>query len=274
MNLLGKAFTVLILLMSIAFMMLAVTVYATHRSWREDALKYKQQVDQATQENIRLREERDNSVSKLAMEQTARRYAIASLQSRLEQVEDQLSRREEQYLKLQATETVTAETLRTTENNLAKLTTEVERLRNDIKSAQDNRDKSVNELVALQEMLNSTEGILQTEKEKYAALREENESRKKVMDRLNVTVNTPVDGIPPKVDGFVTAVSRNDLLEISIGADDGLREGHMLDVYRDATYLGRIIVRKTQPDRAVAEVIKEYRKGTIKKGDRVATKLI
>ena len=35
MTLVGKIFTVLILIMSIAFMMIAVTVFATHRSWRD-----------------------------------------------------------------------------------------------------------------------------------------------------------------------------------------------------------------------------------------------
>ena len=39
MTLVGKIFTVLILIMSVAFMMLAVTVFATHRNWREVVLR-------------------------------------------------------------------------------------------------------------------------------------------------------------------------------------------------------------------------------------------
>ena len=35
MTLVGKIFTVLILIMSVAFMMLAVTIFATHRNWRD-----------------------------------------------------------------------------------------------------------------------------------------------------------------------------------------------------------------------------------------------
>ena len=83
----------------------------------------------------------------------------------------------------------------------------------------------------------------------------------------------PVDHKAPTVDGVVTAVGAKDLLEISIGSDDGLRKGHTLEVYRANSYLGRVIVRETWPDRAVVQIIPEYRKGMIKKGDRVATKL-
>ena len=63
-----------------------------------------------------------------------------------------------------------------------------------------------------------------------------------------------------------------DLVEISIGADDGLKVGHALDVYRGNQYLGRIVIKKTSPDRAVGQIIKELQRGQIKRGDRVTTK--
>jgi len=37
MNLLGKIFVVLIVVMSIVFMTLALAVYATHKNWKEEA---------------------------------------------------------------------------------------------------------------------------------------------------------------------------------------------------------------------------------------------
>ena len=62
----------------------------------------------------------------------------------------------------------------------------------------------------------------------------------------------------------------------SIGSDDGLQNGHELDVYRGAKYLGRVRIVETRPDRAVASVLKEFKEVAqdfIRKGDRVATKL-
>ena len=71
----------------------------------------------------------------------------------------------------------------------------------------------------------------------------------------------------------MTAVGEKDHIEISIGDDDGLRKGHTLEVYRRNAYVGRVVVVRTEPDRSVARIIREYRRGIIKKGDRVATKL-
>ena len=73
---------------------------------------------------------------------------------------------------------------------------------------------------------------------------------------------------PPPVEGLVLAVRKN-FMEISIGADDGIKAGHLFDVYRDQTYVGRVVVRKTNPDRAIAEVIPELMKQDVLQGDRL-----
>ena len=54
--------------------------------------------------------------------------------------------------------------------------------------------------------------------------------------------------------------------------DDGLKVGHSLDVYSGNQYKGRIVIKKTNPDRAVGQVMRELQKGQIKRGDRVTTK--
>ena len=63
------------------------------------------------------------------------------------------------------------------------------------------------------------------------------------------------------------------LVEISIGYDDGLRRGHHLEVTRGGRYVGRLKVRETEPDRAVAEIMRDYSEGIIEEGDRVDTTL-
>jgi hypothetical protein len=95
---------------------------------------------------------------------------------------------------------------------------------------------------------------------------------KMVLDTHGLRPDELVSHIPPKVEGVVLEVSSRDLIEISIGADDGLKIGHSLDVYRDSAYLGRIVIKRTDPDRAVGQMIKELQRGQIKRGDRVTTK--
>ena len=67
-----------------------------------------------------------------------------------------------------------------------------------------------------------------------------------------------------------------DGIGITIGSDDGLLKGHRLDVYRtggQGTYLGKIEVIYTDPDKAVCKVLPEFRKGIIQANDRVTTGL-
>ena len=90
---------------------------------------------------------------------------------------------------------------------------------------------------------------------------------------LNASVTFLIDSfIPPKVEGVVLGMKGRDLIEISIGADDGLKGGHSLDVYRDNQYLGRIKIIETDPDRAVGQIIRDMQRGQIRKGDRVTSK--
>ena len=89
---------------------------------------------------------------------------------------------------------------------------------------------------------------------------------------MALAVLAAAEKIPPAVAGVVTAVSKN-LVEISLGSDDGIRDGHQLDVFNNTNFLGRIKIRRTAPNRAGGEIIPEYSKGEIKKGDRVATRL-
>jgi hypothetical protein len=74
--------------------------------------------------------------------------------------------------------------------------------------------------------------------------------------------------------GEITATRRADggqLIEITIGFDDGIRPGHTVEVYRGDRYLGRALILRADPDRAVGRIIPEYQQGQIQEGDRVAT---
>lgn len=96
--------------------------------------------------------------------------------------------------------------------------------------------------------------------------------KKMVMDSRGLTDTTPTDHIAPKVDAVVLEVSDKDLIKISIGSDDGIKVDHKLDIYRDNTYLGRIVIMRVSGDRAVGRIMKELQRGQIKRGDRVSTK--
>lgn len=90
---------------------------------------------------------------------------------------------------------------------------------------------------------------------------------------------------PPDVNGLVLNARKgrqrgSEFVEISLGSDDGLLEGHTLFVFRTAErnngrgkFLGKIEIVFVTPDRAVGTVVLPVKNGIIKKGDNVSTKL-
>jgi hypothetical protein len=87
-------------------------------------------------------------------------------------------------------------------------------------------------------------------------------------------VITGKEQIIPEVSGKVLRVSeqRGDLVEISVGSDDGVRVGMKLDVFVPGQYRGKVEVLKVLPDKSAAQVIPEYSKDKILPNDQVATR--
>ena len=276
MTLVGKIFTMLILIMSVVFLGFSIVIFATHRNWRDMVIAeggLKSQIEELSQTNVRLRDEINRSKDRLAIEQAARRFALAALQSRLDDLDQQLRRREQEFGNLQAENGVLLETVSTKNTLLKALTDEVGGLRTEIRTAQQDRDTYFAEVIDLTDKLNSIAGNAETLKERNEQLAQQVSKQKMVLDAFDLTADTPVHDRPPTLDGVVTAVGARDLVEISIGSDDGLRENHQLEVYRENEYVGRVVVVKTEPDRAVVRILPDYRRGSIRKGDRVATRL-
>jgi hypothetical protein len=63
------------------------------------------------------------------------------------------------------------------------------------------------------------------------------------------------------------------LVEVTIGADDGLKTGNTLEISRGAKYLGKIEIIQTSPDKSVGRVDRKFQQGQIQEGDRVATRI-
>lgn len=287
MNLVGKIFTVLILVMSLVFMSFTLAVYATHKNWKEVVLNpeathnkpkgLKYQLEDAEKENEQLRALRDELDDKLAREKADKRQALGKLESENEELRSIRDRHEEELSKLRESQRESVAAMQATQETLAALRTEVDTLREKIRQAQQERDQHFKEVVEVTDDLHQAVNELKRLKARQVTLAADLARAKEVMRHVGVSLETPIDATPPDVEGVVLATPGSNLVEVSIGSDDGLREGHALEVYRVSggvnQYLGRIVVVKTAPDKSVAKIDPNFRKGTIQKGDRVASKL-
>lgn len=286
MTLLGKIFTVLIFIMSILFMGFSVMVYATHKNWKVIATNPRQggndkfplglkfQIEDARARNRAATQQMEELRNELAKERAARRSALAVLQTQVTQKSQQLDESLRNYATLQSANQAAVQELKSTQETMARLTDEVTSLRTKVREAEVDRDTQFASVVKLTDDLHQLQGVHTRLIERRDQLVVDVSKYKKQLDARGIRVEDPIDPIVPKVNGEVTAVSSKGLVEISLGADDGLRADHQLDVYRNASYVGKIKIMKTSPDRAVAMILKDSQRLPIVKGDKVGSSLL
>lgn len=278
MNLVGKIFIVLIFVMSILFMGFVVAVYATHTNWRDLVMapdtgldaqlkNVKNEVDRLSATVTKTKEE-------LEVEKAARQSALGLLATETER----LTRERDQLIQDHATEQQKARDaiadVAQAHDTLKALRGEVEKLRGDILAALATRDTALTSLVDKTDEANARAMEKQNLEKQATLVAEQLAGAKEVLRKFQLQGEPSLySGKPPKgVPGIVLAASTENV-EISIGSDDGLLVGHVLDAYRGSTYLGKIQVIKVVSDKAVCKVLPEFRKGIIQANDRVSTGL-
>ena len=276
MTLLGKWFLGFTCFLSIVFMLLALVANASHRNWRDVVLDpetgLKKRIEIIEQTNTQLRDSKDRTQLALDREQASRRTALAALQSQLDQVQAVLARTEATAALLEARNTESSQASRSSAQELEKLTEETRKLREQIRTEQEDRDSLFAETLVLTDTMNRLRGIVQQQNDRNGQLMAQVNMFKRVVDLKGIDIHEPLDGAPPERNGSVLVVNRSlKLAEISIGFDEGLRNGHLLDVTRNGQFVTKLRVRKTEPDRAVAEILADYSNGIIQEGDRVDT---
>lgn len=277
MTFLGKILTTILFLLSLTFMVLALAANASHRNWRDAVLDpntgLKTQVEEIQQVNRQLADSRMRAEANLAREQAARRTALAALQTQLDDLKRQLQTSEATVQDLQSQNNVLVDTDKSRSEQLALLTAANTSLEEKIKTERADRDQLFAKSLVLTDQYNQVLGLLDNLTKVREGLTEELTRYQEVAAAMGINIDDPIDGAPPERNGVVLAVNRpSKLVEISIGYDEGLRDGHMLRVTRGGRYIGKVKVRRTNPDSSVAEILDAYLEGPIKEGDVVDTK--
>jgi hypothetical protein len=272
MNFIGKIFVILIFVMSLVFMSFAVAVYGTHQNWKAEAEKQKNLVTIARDALTQAEEAQKKLDEELTKEQGARKDALAKLETERDAFTRQRDElvKERDALMVKDREAVVA--LKAQQENLDRLTKENGGLRTEIRDAQGQRDKEFSRAVELTDQIHQAQGEVKRLEERRIQLAAQLAAANLVLDRHGLDKDMPVDGIPPMIRGKVLAINRDNMVEVSLGTDDGLRIGHTLEVFRGSKYLGRVEVLQTTTDRAVGKIVPGFKKGVIQKDDDVATR--
>jgi septal ring factor EnvC (AmiA/AmiB activator) len=280
MNALGKFLVAAIMVFSVIFMAFAIAVFTTHKNWRDEAEKLEKDVQSKKTEIANLNEVK-LALIKQQTDATGRMSALlAKAQTTLTTKTQELEKLQLDNIKTKEANNRLLLDLNLAEEELKKRLKDIDEYLATIDAEREQRNELFNDLVQTTEEHNQVKNELQRVKDYNTRLTELMAQAKKVVDRLGGHLAMSVDDKPPPVDGVVLDVRKDagvERVEISLGYQDGLAEGHKLSLYRKSAgqskYLGEIEITRTWPDRAVGRVLPEYKRGNIERDDRVASRL-
>src|SRR5690349_7713243 len=168
MNWLGKVFVVLIVILSLVFMGLAMAVYATHKNWRTVSEDLNKKLTQARTENTALKTEHNRQVEALEREKTAAEQQAVKAESERVSLNERLALAQTELESLKQNQREHIAALDSTQKINKGLGDQVVSLRNEIRDAQQKRDR------LFKTALDATEELHQAAGE-YNAARERSE---------------------------------------------------------------------------------------------------
>ena len=276
MNWLGKVFVVVILIMSLVFMGLSMAVYATHKNWKLASESLNSQLTTAKAEKESLITAHNRRVEELEREKTSEKQQAVKLETERALLAERNVQIQTELEGLRQNQREHIAAVASTQAINQTLTTEVGGLRKMIRDEQQTRDRVFKTALDATEQLHQAAGEYQSARERSEQLIKQVAGMTTVMREKGIDPATEPGSVVPTVEGVVSQIRRTagaQLVEVTIGADDGLKTGNTLEVSRGDKYLGRLEIIETSPDKSVGRVNRNFQQGQIQEGDRVATRI-
>ncbi|MBN1443448.1 MAG: hypothetical protein JXA90_12125 [Planctomycetes bacterium] len=282
MSALAKVFVVLNLLLSLLFFGTSATLFLTRRNLKVESISYKNQLTEA-------RTAFENRAEKLTAVISAQDKALLNLQNSEKNATVALLKEKEavktQTARADKAETERARQVQLAESHLNLANTREQRIQEltgQLQAAVDKRDEAMAASAqAIAERNRMARDLEQANTElhltKVALV--DIETKNKTYQLELAAYKGHFGDIPPSttresIDALIEAVDESlQAVVLSVGEDQGVKEGDDFYVYRDDQYVGRVRVSKTYRDLSGAKIVLEADGAKIRSGDRATTKL-
>ncbi|HMO13554.1 MAG TPA: hypothetical protein PKA83_05450 [Pirellulaceae bacterium] len=256
--------------MSILFLFVAFMVAASHQNWKQRAEENQRIANQRLANQKALAAEIAKKEIVIQKEKVARQLMLAQLESQWQAEKRKYESKEKELLTAQANLLVLSNTLQQAEERIKEQDQQVVSLTTQIRGLVENIAHENQRVIELQTQVFENRGKVDALEQQRAVLANSLAKSTKVLNSLGKNENSLTEHIAPVLTGIVTGVT-GELVEFSLGEDDGIKNGHTVDVYRDNRFRGSATVIRTFNNRAVARLIPEMTKSAIEIGDNVTT---
>jgi len=285
MTFVGKLLVVLQMVLSICFMAFAGAVYTRQQSWKLEYEKADEKVKQVQKEQEETKVKLTALITELNAKAKASDDKAKNLQNEFDLASTQVTSLKADKARLEQEKT-TEQALKKSAQDEANIRRDEARLLTQINETLNKELNQKNAIVRTQDdEIFTREIALKNLTEKYDGLLQQVAIFTKVLatngfstdPKSYAKINSPTPLVFGRVDDTEPkSKAGRELVQISIGSDDGLTQGTELFVYRVGDrnkFLAKIKLELVKPDQAVGVVIPGTKNGVIEKGDYVSTKL-
>jgi len=275
MNLLGRLLIVLIFVGSIMLASFSVVLYATHTNWRERAEKLQQDLQKREKDFNDLRKQRDDMEAALKLEMKRQADRVTALTTSVRQLAQENDEAKVNLAKLEQERSVAVAESQTSHETAERLRIRLDGVSKALLDSQNDWVSMSTELVKMTDEAHGLAIQLANYQSVAAQLAQDYQGAMEVLRKHGLVADPMAYSTQPPAgtQGVVTETRPGGNVEISIGSDSGLVKGHQLDVVRNregrSSYVGKIEITHTAPDRAVAKVMPQFRRGVVQPGDEV-----
>jgi uncharacterized protein YhaN len=282
MNLVGKIFVVIIFVLSLVFMTTAMVVYTMQKNWRDVVLNPQTglapKLQIAQHDKQVLTDQLEKLKKDVEAEKKAQQQAYAKVENERDTLRQERKTLEASLAELEKAKRDAVAAMNATQKNATDFRQQLDKLRTDTLQSQQDRDAHFKKVVELTDQLNEAANEKEQLRKRMEDLSKDLAKARDALRYFDINENSDYKAkVPPRVFGHVTAALEHGLVEISLGSDDGIRKGHQLEIYRvgggQNTYVGRVEVVQTSPDKSVCKVDPKFQNSNVMVGDRVASKI-
>ena len=287
MSALAKVFVVFVFMLSILFFGTSATLYLTREDWAKNYDEFKEEVTKSVAElkarNSNLKGERDALEARLLLVSKDELQKAGTIQT----LRNELKGKDAQIVDISVTRDEAIRAKTATDNVNASLVSQNTTLTGQLNEAHDKRDDAIDaQKVANAEKFRMKRDLDATTQELHEARVAHNTLSEK-FDSLELAYGAVEkklgkDGIEailsglvsPPIDALVVELDSNlNLVVLSVGSQDEVKEGVEFTIYREDKFVGKVRVSKVYENLAGARVLFTAEGSDIRQGDRATTRI-
>ena len=279
MTFVGKILVIVIMAFSLLFLALSTVVFTTSKNWMVAARKEHEEVDKQKKKAQDAQAIAEASKKGLEDAKVAFAATSKSFDSTLADLNDQIKRVTGDLQEARKQQTAADQTAKSALDEAEGKRQQTELLRTQLSGVEKQANEFKLRQADLNDQIRDLQRNLDTATKNNADLRERVAKFSTLLRSKGLSDDiSQLRGLesPPPVVGEVKKIdATNRLLELTIGADDGLVVGHELYIFRTTPrpeYIGKVVIVTVDPDQSVAKLIGNTFQGKkIKEGDIVSS---